>query len=258
MSKAAKIMQCENKYAECFCKPTEQQGFIRFRDEMIPDMYYHNYTRITGAKADAELVQIIETEIAHSKAEGKDFCLIRCHVPVNDTALARLPYTPDVSMAGHYLLEIANMPELKGVSECSVRRVDKHEMLEDILRLDLEHDGESLGKDFCTRRIYRRKDVYLSDEGVDSYICYAGGEAVGNCDLFIFGDTAKIEDFSVSPRHQRKGYGTAILKALIETAVQCGVTAVYLEADEDATAKEMYVKCGFYIIHEFTDLLFMM
>ena len=212
---------------------------------------------VSDERADDEqaLIQIIESELAHSKDTGKNFCLLRCHVPVSELKLA---YTPEVSVSGYYVFDISNLSNLNG-TECSVRRVDKPEMLEDILRMDLEHDEESLGRDFCTRRIYRRKDIYLSDGGVDSYICYNNaGEAVGSCDLFIYGDTAKIEDFSVSPQHQRKGYGTSLLKALIETAAARDVTAVHLETDEDDTAKEMYKKCGFYKAGEFTDLFFML
>jgi len=129
-------------------------------------------------------------------------------------------------------------------------------MLEDILALDLEHDEESIGRDFCTRRVYRRKDVYLSEKGVDSYICYHNNKPVGNCNLFIHNNIAKIEDFAVSPIHQRKGFGTTILKNLIEIAFEKGATIIYLEADEEDTAKEMYQKCGFYKVDEFTDLSF--
>ena len=129
-------------------------------------------------------------------------------------------------------------------------------MIDDLLTLDLEHDEESLGRDFCTRRVYRRKGIYLSNEGVDSYICYHDGKPVGSCDLFVHKDTAKIEDFAVSPNHQRKGFGTMLLKTLIEIALNKGVSVIYVEADEDDTAKEMYKKCGFYKVKEFMDLSF--
>ena len=74
--------------------------------------------------------------------------------------------------------------------------------------------------------------------------------------MFINNSIAKIEDFAVSPRHQRKGYGTTILKSLIEIALDKNVTIMYLETDEDGTAKEMYKKCGLFKVNDFTDLLF--
>ena len=101
-----------------------------------------------------------------------------------------------------------------------------------------------------------RKGVCLSTENMSAYICYADGEAVGNCDLFIHEDTAKIEDFDVAPKKQRQGYGTAILKFLIETALSKGASIIYLITDEEDTAKEMYLKYGFKKIGENVDLFF--
>jgi spore maturation protein CgeE len=257
MSILDKIIECEIEYVKCFCNADEQQDFIRFHDNLIPDMWYHNYTWIKNAKDDTALLQLIESEILHSKTAGNNFCLLRCHIPVNRSILTQLTHEPEVSMAGYYVYDDASkLSKLNKTVGSRVVRVCKIEMLEDILTLDLEHDEESIGRDFCTRRVYRRKDVYLSGEGVDSYICYHNNKPVGSCDLFVHGNIAKIEDFAVSPSHQRKGFGTIILKSLIEIALEKGATIIYLEADEEDTAKDMFQKCGFYKAYEFTDLTF--
>ena len=256
MSVLSKIIKCEIEYTKCFCVADEHQDFIRFKDDLIPDMWYHNYTWIKSAESDAALIQLIENEILHSRNNGKDFCLLRCHVPVNRSSMVQLSCEPEISVAGYYVLDTSQLPRMTQTRDTTVIKVDKAEMLEDMLMLDLEHDEESLGKDFCTRRVYRRKDIYLSDEGIDSYICYHNSNAVGNCNLFLHDGVAKIEDFAVSPNHQRKGFGTALLKALIEISLRKNATTIYLEADEDDTVKEMCQKCGFYKVNEFTDLSF--
>ena len=251
-----KILKCEYKYIECFCNRTVKQDLIRFWDELIPDMYYHNFTWIKSIKDDIALAQLIESEITNCINKGNDFCLIRCDSPVNKSILTSLSYFPEVSVAGWYAFDVSSFPELEGVSDCRILKVDKPEMLEAVLLLDLEHDEASLGRDFCTRRVYRRKDIYLSNENVNSYLYYHNGEAVGNCELSIFGDIAKIENFAIAPREQGKGYGMAMLNALITIAIEKSVTTIYLEADEDDTAKNMYIKRGFSKVCEFTDLLF--
>jgi spore maturation protein CgeE len=63
--------------------------------------------------------------------------------------------------------------------------------------------------------------------------------------LFTHKGIAKIEDFSVIPMHQRKGYGTTILKALLDAAIKEDSHTIYLVTDEDDTAKEMYKRIGF-------------
>jgi len=129
-------------------------------------------------------------------------------------------------------------------------------MIDDILFSDLQFDEKTLGEDFCTRRCYRRGKVYVSDNGVNCYACYLNGNIVGNCDLFINNGVAKIEDFSVIPKYQRKGYGTTILKHLIDIAIKENCHTIYLVTDEDGTAKEMYEKIGFHKIGERRDLFF--
>lgn len=74
--------------------------------------------------------------------------------------------------------------------------------------------------------------------------------------MFIHDGIAKIENFSVSPSHQRKGYGTTILKTLIEHTLNQHAHAIYLIIDEDDTAKELYLKCGFHKMGEKTELFF--
>jgi spore maturation protein CgeE len=98
--------------------------------------------------------------------------------------------------------------------------------------------------------------VYLSDKSLNSYVCYHNSEKIGTCDLFLYDGIAKIEDFGIIPKHQRKGYGTTILKYLIDTAIKEDSHTIYLVTDEEDTAKEMYEKIGFTKIGEKTDLLF--
>jgi len=249
------MMCCERKYLECFCRATERQDFIRYRDALMPDMYYHNFTFLKNIKEDT-FITFIESELDYSKSEAKDFCLLRCHTPVNPSMLTALSCTPEVSVAGYYVLDLSNEIKSNPVVHSCVHKIDKPEMLEDLLCLDLQHDEQSMGREFCTRRVYSRKDVYLSEQGVDCYICYSNGRAVGSGDLFAYGNTAKIEDFSIVPQEQRKGYGTALLKTLIDVEQSKNATAVYVETDEGDTAKQMYQKCGFHKIYECTDLLF--
>jgi len=96
----------------------------------------------------------------------------------------------------------------------------------------------------------------LSSEGIDSYVCYHNKKAVGNCDLFIHNGIAKVEDFAISPNYQRKGFGTTLLKEVIEIAFCKDAAIIYLETEPEGTAKEMFQKCGFYKLNEFTDLSF--
>ena len=255
MNMLNKIIECEIEYLKCFCKASQQQDFIRFQDDLMPDYWSHNYTWIKNANDDTALLRLIESELSHMKSMGRDFCLLRCHIPVSHSVLALLSSKPEISMSGYYVFSDAyDLSKLDKVKDSSVVKVDKAEMLEDILKIELEYDGENV--DYCTRKVYRRKDIYLSNDGVDSYVCYHNKKVVGNCDLFIHNGIAKVEDFAISPSCQRKGYGTTLLKTVIEIAFEKNAAIIYLETDEGDTAKDMFQKCGFHKINDFTDLSF--
>ena len=251
-----KALNCEIEYVKCFSKAVKTQNLVRFRDDLIMDMYDHNCTVIKDCQSDEELFQIIENEIALRKTEDMDYCNIESYFPISEKLAQRFNHKPQISIIGFYLFDTDKFSALHSKKDCSISKADNAETIADILHINLEEDGKSLGIDFCTRRVNRRADIYLSSEGVNAYICYDNHKAVGVCDLFLDKDVAKIEDFLVSQAFQRQGYGTAILKSIIEIALNSGASTIYLVTDEEDTAKEMYLKCGFRKIGEKTDLLF--
>lgn len=251
-----KIIRCEYEYTKCFSEYSENENIIRYRDNQLKDMYYHNYTYVKKVMNEIELKNIIEEEILIRLSEKSNFCNILLNSDVNSSLLSLLKHKPEISINGYYSFDISQFLRLNALSDCIIKKVTNQGMIDDILFCDLQHDEETLGKDFCIRRCYRRGKVYVSDKGVNSYICYHNGDIIGNCDLFMYNGVAKIEDFAVIPLYQRKRYGTTILKFLINLAIKENSHIIYLVTDEDDTAKEMYRKIGFNKIGERTDLFF--
>ena len=153
--------------------------------------------------------------------------------------------------------------------DCVISIVNNEEMFKDALLLDLKEDEETLGVDFCTRRITRRREVYFGNKNFSSkdnpysyyylncFIIYHNGEPVGKCDLFMQRGWAKIEDFHVVSDKRRQGYGTTLLKHVLNVALSKNMhPTIYLVTDEEDTAKEMYQKVGFFKVGERMDLLF--
>jgi spore maturation protein CgeE len=250
------IVECELEYTKCFSEDYENNNVIRFRDDQLRDMYDHNYTYIKETQNDSEFKRIIEDEVLLRLSGKHKFCNIVLNSVASNPLLSTLGFKPELSTIGYYAFDVSQLPVLPALPGCSIKKVKSQEDIQDILYCDLQHDEEILGYDFCIRRAYRRGKVYVSDQGVDSYICYHNGDVIGNCDLFIHRGIAKIEDFAVIPSYQRKGYGTTIIKELIRIAIESDAHTVYLLTDEDDTAKEMYRKIGFKKIGERTDLFF--
>lgn len=250
------VIECEMEYTKCFSEFFENDNIIRFWDNQLKDMYCHNYTYIKKLMSELEFKQIVEDEISLKLSQKSDFCKVTLNSAVNSYQLTSLKYKPEISTNGYYSFDISQLSRLNARVGCIVKKVDNQEMVDDILYCDLQYDEKTLGKDFCTRRCYRRGKVYVSDKGVNAYVCYHNGEIIGSCNLLMYKGIAKIEDFVVIPTFQRKGYGTTILKSLINIAVKENSHTIYLVTDEDDTAKEMYQKIGFSKIGESTDLFF--
>lgn len=250
------IKECEIEYTNCFSKFTENDDVIRFYDTQLHDMYYHNFTGIKRSLNNKELKCVIEDEISLNLSNNIDFCTILSDFYFDSSILSSIAYKFDLSINGYYSFDISQSSRLNSLSNCIIKKVENQELLRDVLYCDLQYDEEELGKDFCERRCYRRGKVYLSDKGVNAYLCYHNGEIIGNCDLFIHNGVAKIEDFFVITKYQRRGYGTTILKELIEISLKENCHTIYLITDEEGTAKEMYQKIGFNKIGERMDLFF--
>jgi len=242
----------EQKYLECFSEKVENSNFIRFRDSLLPGMYAFNCTIIKDAGL-ACLEEVVKSEIKYSKDEGKDFCQIYMQFTTENIFDEKKEY--EATAMGYYALDFDAFFAPKIMPDCDILRLDTPKMAQDMLLHDLEVDGEFIGEDFCTKRAKRRSDVYLSNIGLERYLCYSNNEIIGKCELFMCEGSAKIEDLEISPRYYHKGYGHALLSEVIRIAQCRGAKTIYLATDEADTPKEMYKKMGFFRAHESTELL---
>jgi len=246
-----KIIDCEQEYIRCFSKTTEHEDFVQYSDALLPDMYKHNFIAVRKTVEPDKIRDLLGRALSEAKAQKTSF--LRAELPAGQDY-------PDVVLdfpgavrehLGVYLYPSDDVPDWNVRDDCTVKKIETEEMVEQLTQLDLVHDRISCGEDFCIRRTHRRGQVYLSGAACSSYLCYLDGVPVGNCDLFVHGDTAKIEDFAVLPDYQHKGIGTAILKHMISAAIEDGAKVIYLCASEDDTPREMYRKLGFQKVMNF-------
>jgi len=240
-----KISSCEVAYINCFSECYENNQIMRYRDSQLNDMYDHNFTYIKKALSIDALQKIIKDEINLNQQENKDFFKITMDEMPDVKCLEGYNGKMEIGHYGQYVYMPMKSPDWNTLNGYVIRKIADSSMVEDLVSLDLIHDSESCGEDFCYRRARRRGRVYLSEIPLESYICYYNGMPVGNCDLFLYERIANIEDFAVLPEYQRHGIGTTILKFMIDTALSKGAETIYLTADEDDTPKEMYKKLGF-------------
>lgn len=251
-----KLFATELKYNESFCAVEESEDVIRFSDRDIPDMYSHNLSYIKGHVPASALSAIISREITAARQAGRTFLNVQTDIPVDPDELRDLPTAPAATcLYDYYVFDRPDTRSLRSRSDCQMVPFSAS-VREAALQLDLRANGEDMGEDFVRRRFTRRSQVYLATGGVDNYLCLYRDKAVGHADLFIHDGVAKIEDVDVAPDSQLQGFGTAMLKAMIELAWQKGAQVVYLVTDHDDTAKDMFEKTGFVKVAQKAEWLF--
>lgn len=247
---------CETAYVTCFATADETVERIRFRDAAIPDMYNLNHSFVKPHEGVEALAACINGEIAHNRSEGMHFCNILMDGPMPDGLAELLGMPATVTGYRYFVLTPETHHPLHGSPEGHIARIDSPAMVDDCASVIVTQYGKLWGEDFCRRKALRTGEVFMRDGGVDSYLCYAGETPVGNCELFVHGGIAKIEDFDVLEAFQRKGYGTTLIQTLIETAWRRGCKTAYLLTESDNTAQYLYRKLGFTDAGERTQLFF--
>ncbi|MBN1364383.1 MAG: GNAT family N-acetyltransferase [Syntrophaceae bacterium] len=245
------IVKNEIAYLKNYCECTETDEFIKFVDRKIPDMYSHNLTLIKKPLAKERLIKIIMAQAELKKRDKSDFLNIEANFPMDDKDVSGVFLEgggPDIC----YYMAISpeRYTSLKGNSNCVLKEANNEEILADGKLIDVKVNTEEDGEDFAIRRCDRKQAVYREPNDVKFYVCYDKGTAVGMCEMYMNGEAAKIEEFDVPEEHQRKGYGTAIIRELLKIAHQGGAKTAYVVTYSEESAKDMYAKCGFEIVGE--------
>jgi spore maturation protein CgeE len=248
------ITSCEIAFKKCFSKWAETDQLIRFSDPELPDMYDHNMTLIkTHGMTTIDIETCILAEFKNASENGAAFSKCICDKFIDESSLGTLPGEPSITHYGFYLLDCSRVEEWKENVECKTRIAASHQDIEDLLTLELANYGEERGEDFCTRRVNRIGEIFLSPGRIDACLIYHDEELAGKCDLFLHKSTAKIEDFDVKTDLRKQYIGTTLLKSVVKDALNRGADEIYLVTDEDDTVKDMYRNLGFERVDVWTE-----
>lgn len=252
------IVQCELNYTRQFSTEYEDENIIRFRNHEIRDMYSHNFTYIKKKEKELKIRSLIEEEIVVSKSEKANYCNLIINSDVHPRILSYIQKTSILTMNGFYKFDFSKLQTIRSIEGCTIVKISTVEAFDDMLTVDLDADEAIYGRDFCVRRCYGRSPIYLRENSVEAYLCYHGDTLIGRCDLFISGEVAKIEDLSIIGKYQRQGYGSTLLKSMIEKALDRNCKTVYLVTNESDSAKFMYEKNGFDKIGQMSEMRFIL
>lgn len=251
------MYNAELEYIKLFSQCFESNSIIRFRDDCIPDMYSHNFTLIKNDYGVDKTSEIILSELEQRKKEEANFLRVEINFPIENDVLNKLPIKPQITKYDYMYIDTKTFQELDHNKDCIIQLATTQAVLNDGIEVDILANEPNMGKEFASRRIHRKSEIYKqSNTNLNLYVCYYKETPVGNCEFMYMNEMAKIEDFDILQKYQRKGFGTSVIKHLLNEASEKKVDIVYLITDNEDTAKEMYKKCGFKKAGEKIELLF--
>lgn len=243
------IIDTVKKYTAVFSQMEKFDQGIRFTDPNIPDMHYHNYFLLSD-RALSHSREIETDEMSFRKNHHQNFYQIEIFDVLKDDVKDYFNER-DLSETEFLSVPIDRIKlqdrELNVTVKIAESDAD-HEMGKEIDCFSFGYDM----KDFAIRRYDRKRSEYDAKK-IFNFICFQGDEVIGSCDFFINGKYGRIEDFDVIEKHQRKGYGSAILNEIRKFGLKNDVKILFLGVDKDNSAKEMYAKLGFdFVCSSFT------
>lgn len=249
-----KLLDTEIEYVKMFSEVVETDHALTFINSAIPDMYTHNFSLY---KSNEGLVEYISNELDKEETKAKGFFRVETPYSISETQLENLPIKPQICNYNFMYIDTKKFKELNGNPECTILCADTKQILDDGINVDIAVNAEGMGLDFAQRRINGKADVYKNnDNAVQLFVCYSGETPIGNIEYMPMHGIVKLEDFDILEAYQRKGFGTSVLKHLLEKAFHNNIEHAYLITESDNTAMEMYEKCGFEKVAEKTELLF--
>lgn len=252
-----KFLNTEIVYTKKFTENYENKEIIRFYDINLQDMYMHNFTLIKNRVCKNKFRKIILDELEKRRTENAKFLRIEFNFSIEDDFIDSLPILPEVVKYDYLYIEPKMSDYLTENKGCIIKKAISERVLKDGIEVDILANQSAMGAEFANKRIYRKAEVYKQlNSNLDLYVCEYNHTCIGNCEFMLNNDIAKIEDFDILENYQRKGFGTSVLKHLLNEAKENDVKFVYLITDSGDTAKEMYKKCGFKKTGEKTELFF--
>ena len=251
----SRFREIENSYIENFSESKDKGDYIIFRDDKLPDMHAFNCMLVKDNMNEDSIEDFVADSLNQAKLSGKDFLTIIFHpqIKIKDRLIECLVDMGfDIENNLYLEIEGSKADGFKANDECVVKIASTNDGYEAARALDIKTCiTKGIPLEFAQRKTLRKKEVFQNpNKKLYLYLCYFENDVVGKCELHVKDEHAKIEDFEVLDKYQRRGFGTAILKRVISDAVGLGMKNIYLIADKDDTPREMYVKLGFELIGE--------
>ena len=224
----------ESSFTNLFSKPVSLPFGVRYYDDLLPDMYDHNFTLINTLVNEDKLNVLLDIK----KQRNENF--IKITTPIRSEFLEKKGFESEALLTMlKQDYDRFDVPSTKDVSFKSVKENKRY--IEELIDIEIKYYGPSYGEDFCRRRWIRYYEKALEDNGLDIYVALKEDKVVGYCYSYYSHNIVCVDGLLVV-KEMRKQYVASSMLKHIAHQYHC---PIMLHASEDETPKEMYKKLGF-------------
>lgn len=225
-----KIEKCEEEFLSLFAtKKVISRNLYRYEDDIIFDMYDHNYFVYNEKTSLEELLNAQSLQYSRHN----DYLKFMADEKMNTDYIKTMKLQESCFLT---MLFKGNVEQLAINEKVQIKDIT----LRDLNNIEVKHYGKNYGEAFCKRRNkeYLKKAKEL--DNFNYYGTYLENKIVGSAYAYTFGDYTCIDSLLVDRYYRHRKIATTLLKYMIIQNKN-----VYLHADEDDTPKNMYEKMGF-------------
>ncbi len=237
-----KLLNHELKYISLFSKIKKYNYGYEAEDLQQRDKYYHNQLHLMINKFN---VKDIDEYLSRNKQHG--FAIYRVE---GDLDINLVKKQEDIvsheAIYGRKIVDL-NVTKKSDVNISVVNPQKDTKFFE-----FLYEDSKAFGEDYAIGNVKRQKQVLSNNDKVYFYLQVTyEDQIVGTLNAFIDNDIAKLDDFTIKPNLQKQGFGSTLMREMLELLTTKGVKYVYLVTDQEDTPKDMYQKWGFKYISDY-------
>jgi spore maturation protein CgeE len=246
----AELKRVENEYLQYFAEAEEHEHYIRFTDNELPSMYSHNCFVFKESLDGTELHTQIKALYDNTQERDANHLFIVLHPNIAftmDTWEADI-FTPSSLL--YMTVAVEAYKRANPNTECTVFEATAPPYSYDAMWCDIAasllESEEHVDYAFAYQRAARKRPEFEQyTPKLSNYVAYLDGIPAGKCEVSYHDGIIRPESFLVAKGFQRKGIGTALLNKIVEDGKERGGKELFVVADANDTAKEMYKKAGF-------------
>lgn len=254
-----KLRGIEDAYMELLCEKESTGSTDIYSNSFVHEIYAWNFTLVKKLTSEEDIKFYVTKHLSDMKKNGMTFFKTVFHpnIKLSQEFLAWAAMTGfEISKINYMIAPKEFDIHLKNDPACVIKQAETAEEIQMGVECAMKFDEPRMGFELARKKWEKKRTLYLNKSMV-FYICYVDECPIGHCDRFEKDSVVKFEEFTVLNEYQGMGYGSKMLKKMIDDENKQCNRSVYVVTDAEGEDHNIYYKFGFDLVGEETELFFM-